>query len=169
MFNIYCPYIRFFLPKYLGVNGDLWLGFRWTWPKKNSCTERKIWNIIFYLYWQCLAGFFSRIRIRIFFLSDPDPDSGKKVRSVQKDPDPKHCLSTQYAVPPYTHIHSKLCIYVRVIYTCAIHYNMHITLIDWYPVYMYSGVVYSYAYLPIGRWASDTWIFNSLFGSIAIV
>ena len=65
-----------------------------------------------------------------FFLSDPDPDSGKKVRSVQKDPDPKHCLSTQYAVPPYTHIHSKLCIYVRVIYTCAIHYNMHITLID---------------------------------------
>ena len=31
------------------------------------------------------------------FLADPDPDSGKKVGTGPKDPDPKHCLNL-YAV-----------------------------------------------------------------------
>ena len=47
-----------------------------------------------------------QIRIRIFpdrilILSDPDQDSGKKVRSGQKDPDPKHWYTVLYRVCNY--------------------------------------------------------------------
>ena len=48
---------------------------------------------LFYLYLQFLGRSFhgsGSVFSGFGFFPDPDPDSGKKVRSVKKDPDPKH-------------------------------------------------------------------------------
>ena len=91
----------FALIYYWDLSDVLWLGLRGAWPKKIVLRTWECYlgyNIFLNLYLQFLVFFqgsgsgFSGSDPG--FLADPDPDSGKNVRSEsdQKDPDWKHCI-----------------------------------------------------------------------------